>query len=253
MRQIKILNILPNIDLEDSSEGRRDRAKLRDMLLEDTNGLVLLDSESVGKGNESIECFYDSAMVAPYVIQIAKKAELRGYDAVLLDCFMDPALGECRELLTIPCFGPCLSACSLASRMGGEFSIIGILSDMDRCIKENLRKYALRDQLMSIRIVDLPVLELCSDMENTIGKLIDEGERCVREDKAKVLVFGCTGLSPFVNAVKDGLVMRGIDVPVIEPMRAALYDAVSCVLQGITHSKVAYCQVRQKKRILDWE
>lgn len=253
MKQIKILDILPNIDNGDSSEGLKDRVKLRDKLLNDTNGLVLLDSKSMDKGNESIECFYDVAMVAPYVIHEAKQAELKGYDAVLLDCFMDPALSECREILSIPCFGPCLSACSLASRMGGEFSIIGILDDMDRCIKENLRKYALRDQLMSIRVVDLPVLELCSDMESTTKKLIDAGERCVREDKAKVLVFGCTGLSPFVSTVKDGLAMRGIDVPVIEPMRAALYEAIACVLQGVSHSKIAYCQVRQKKRILDWE
>lgn len=253
MKQIKILNILPNIDNEEDSVASHDRDKLRNKVFEETNGMVLLDSKSVEKGNESIECFYDSAMAAPYVLQVAKQAEEKRYDAVLIDCFMDPALSECRELLTIPCFGPCLSACSLASRIGGEFSILGILDDMDRCIKDNLRKYALMDHLVSIRIVDLPVLELSTDVENTIEKLINAGEKCVLKDKAKVLVLGCTGLSPFVNAVKEGLAIRGIDVPVIEPMRAALYDAIACVLQGITHSKVAYCKVRDKKRILDWE
>ena len=253
MQQIKILDIFPDIYCDGLEQEIKDRAALREELLERTNGLVVLDCRCVEKGSESIECFYDAGMVVPYIVKMAEWAQNEGYDAALLDCFMDPGLGECREYLTMPIFGVCQSACNLAVRMGGEFSVIGILDDMDRCIKENLRKYGIYNMLASIPVVDTPVLELHSNVDAVVSQVISAGKKAVLEDKAKSLVFGCTGMSPLVDKVKSGLLEEGIDVPVIEPMRAALYDAIACVLQGVAHSKRAYCSVRPKRRVLDWE
>ena len=43
-----------------------------------------------------------------------------------------------------------------------------------------------------------------------------------------------------------GLRARGINVPVIEPLRAAVYDAISWILMGVSHSKEAYRPPRKK-------
>ena len=253
MRKIRILDIFPDIYSPGVEQELKDRAALKEQLLERTNGLVELDCRCVEKGSESIECFYDAGMVVPYIVRMAEQAQKDGYDAAVLDCFMDPGLGECREYLTMPVFGVCQSACSLAMRLGGEFSVIGILEDMDRCIKENLRRSGLIGMLANIPVVDTPVLELHEHVDQVVSQIVEVGERTVREDKAKALVFGCTGMSPLVGAAREGLLARGIDVPIIEPFRAALYDAVACTLQGVAHSKRAYCPVRPKRRVLDWE
>lgn len=253
MKQIKILDIFPDIYTEGVEPELKDRAALKEKLLEETNGLVILDYRCIDKGSESIEGFYDSAMAVPYILRMAQQAQAEGYDAALLDCFMDPGLGESRELLTMPVFGVCQSACSLAVRLGGEFSVIGILDGMDRCIKENLSRYGIRDMLKSIPVIDTPVLELHTDAEKVVEKVISAGVEAVRIHKAKSLVFGCTGMSPLVDPVKKGLMERGINVPVIEPFRAALYDAVACVMLGVSHSKTAYAPVASKRRVLDWE
>ncbi len=252
-KTIKILDIFPDIYSPGVEQEIRDRAALREQLLDETGGLIQLDCRCVEKGSESIECFYDAAMVIPYVVQMARQAQEDGYDAALLDCFMDPGLGECREYLTMPVFGVCQSACGLAMRLGGDFSVIGILSDMDRCIKENLRRYGMYGMLSSIPVVDTPVLELHENGESVVRQIVAAGRRAVEEDGAKSLVFGCTGMSPLVDTVKSGLKEAGIDVPVIEPLRAALYDAVACALHGVGHSKRAYCSIREKRRVLDWE
>lgn len=253
MKPIKIFDIFPDIYSKGVDAEMQDRTALSKELHDRTNGLIQLDFGCIEKGSDSIECFYDSAMAIPYILQKAKWAQNEGYDAVLLDCFMDPGLGECREYLTMPSFGVCQSACNLAVRLGGEFSVIGILDDMDRCIKENLRKYGICNMLTSIPVVDVPVLELNDNVDVIIPQIVAAGKKAVLEDGAKSLVFGCTGLSPLVNSVKAGLLAEGINVPVIEPLRAALYDAVSCVLMGVAHSKRAYCDVRSKRRMLDWE
>ena len=252
MKKIRILDIFPDIYTEGVEQEIIDRKALREQLLEETGGMVELDYRCVEKGSESIECFYDAAMVVPYVVKMAKQAQDEGYSAAILDCFMDPGLGECREYLTMPVFGVCQSAASLATRLGGEFSVIGILDDMDRCIKENMRKYGYIDLLKSIPVVDTPVLELHSN-PGVVDAIVSASIKAVREDKAKSLIFGCTGMSPLVGKVKETLLEQGIDVPIIDPFRAAVYDAIACALMGISHSKTAYVPVREKKRILDWE
>lgn len=213
MKKIRILDIFPDIYSPGVEQELKDRGTLKEQLLEKTNGLVELDYRCVEKGSESIECFYDAGMVVPYVLQMAEQAQRDGYDAAVLDCFMDPGLGECREYLTMPIFGVCQSACSLAMRLGGEFSVIGILEDMDRCIKENLRRYGMISMLANIPVVDTPVLELHEHVDEVVSQIVAVGERTVREDKAKALVFGCTGCLRLVAPPERACWPGGIDVP----------------------------------------
>lgn len=252
MNSIKILNILPVIYTEGLRNEVDDRKKLSSIIPEATNGLATLKTVFVEQGCSSIEGSYDIGMSVPYVIKAAKWGQKNGYDAVILDCFMDPGLDECREMLEIPVFGVCQSACSLAIRLGGEFSVIGILEDMDRCIKQNLAKYGMVNNLKSIPVVETPVLELQYNATEVINRVVSACVNAVKQDKAKALVLGCTGLAPLVESIEKDLHKNNVHAPVIEPFRAALYDAISCVLMGVSHSKEAYRPVRDKKRVFDW-
>lgn len=147
MRKIRILNIVPDIYTEGIAVSVKDRQALAAALKEETGGLVELESRIVEGGSESIECFYDSALAAPYILKLVQQGEKDGFDAIVLDCFLDPALSECRELVRIPVMGACQSSCSLAARMAGRFSVIGILDNADRCIRENIRCYCFERQV----------------------------------------------------------------------------------------------------------
>ena len=125
MRKIRILNIVPDIYTEGIAVSVKDRQALAAALKEETGGLVELESRIVEGGSESIECFYDSALAAPYILKLVQQGEKDGFDAIVLDCFLDPALSECRELVRIPVMGACQSSCSLAARMAGRFSVNG--------------------------------------------------------------------------------------------------------------------------------
>lgn len=252
MNEIKILNLLPVIYTEGLENERDDRIRLRETILRDTNRLISLDTVFVEKGLSSIEGNYDVGMTIPYILKKAKWAQENGYSAVILDCFLDPGLDECREILDIPVFGPCQSASSLAIRLGGEFSIIGILDDMDRCIKQNLSKYGVISRLKSIPVINTEVLNIQDNSEDIIKKATESIKKAVKEDKAKIIVFGCTGLAPLVNSIETELKKEKIYAPIIEPFRAALYDAISCVLMDISHSKEAYKPIRKKFNNLNY-
>lgn len=252
MKNIKILNLLPVIYTEGLENEANDRVQLRETILKDTNNLVTLDTVFVERGFSSIEGSYDVGMAVPYIVKKAKWGQESGYNAAILDCFMDPGLDECREALDIPVFGACQSACSLAIRLGGEFSIIGILNEMDRCIKQNLSKYGMINRLKSIPVIDAEVLNIQYNTEKIIKKIVDASKKTIEENKSKIIVFGCTGLAPLVGSIKIELEKNNVYAPIIEPFRAALYDAISCVLMGVTHSKEAYKPIRNKFNNLNY-
>lgn len=253
MRKIKILSIVPDIYTEGIEVSVNDRKVLAQQLDTELGGLVQLETRIVEGGSESIECFYDSALAAPYILKAAAQGERDGFDAIVMDCFLDPALSECRELVRIPVTGACQSACSLAARMAGRFSVIGILENADRCIRENVRKYGLEPQLASIPVVNMPVVALHDDEAMLAEKTIEAAYKAVKEDGARAVIFGCTCMCTVQQDVAEGLKKRGVDIPVIEPYRAALYDAIACALQGVSHSKYAYWPVEEKLRRLDWK
>ena len=177
MRKIRILNIVPDIYTEGIAVSVKDRQALAAALKEETGGLVELESRIVEGGSESIECFYDSALAAPYILKLVQQGEKDGFDAIVLDCFLDPALSECRELVRIPVMGACQSSCSLAARMAGRFSVIGILDNADRCIRENIRCYCFERQLASIPVIHMPVVELHNSEEALVDKAAAAGWR----------------------------------------------------------------------------
>lgn len=253
MKKVKILNIVPDIYTEGIQVSVEDRRILARQLDTELGGLVQLETRIVEGGSESIECFYDSALAAPYILKTAAQGERDGFDAIVMDCFLDPALSECRELVRIPVMGACQSACSLAARLADRFSVIGILNRADRCIRENVRRYGVEPLLASIPVVDMPVAVLHDNEEMLKEKTIEAAVEAVREDGAHAVIFGCTCMCTVQDTVAEGLKKQGIDIPVIEPYRAALYDAIACALQGVSHSKYAYWPVEEKLRRLDWK
>lgn len=76
--------------------------------------------------------------------------------------------------------------------------------------------------------------------------LIAEAKRAVLEDGADYIIFGCTGMLGCADAVRDGLLAAGLDVPVIDPVPATVNVAAALVRSRLTHSKRAYPAPPQK-------
>lgn len=252
MNKIRILNIFPDIMNDNIAYEVSRRHDMAKKLFEDTNGLVELETRTIPGGSVSIETAYDAALATPYVLQVCKDAETEGFDAVCIDCFCDPGFVACRQLASIPVVSAGHSACHLAVRMGGYFSVLGLLEDMEYDTRSALSQYGLLDHLASIRNIETPVSLLWSDPDTLINNLVEVALKAVREDSAKILVLGCTGMSQVVQPVRDKLCQMGVNVPIVEAWPAALYDAIACAMQGISHSKLAYPNVRDKIRNVDF-
>ncbi|MEB3860273.1 MAG: aspartate/glutamate racemase family protein [Desulfurococcales archaeon] len=252
-RTIRLLDLVPIVYTESIKAAIRDREGLAKRLEDETNGLVKMDVATLEKGTASIESAFDEYVNAPYMLKKIKWAEDSGYDAVVIDCFGDPALDAAREIVGIPVVGANHASTFLAAQVAQRFSIINILPETEPLVRSLLAKYGLLGHLASIETINVPVLELEREPKTTLDRIVEAAERAYRDHGAYAVVLGCTGMSSLAEMAQERLREKGIDIPVIEPLRAAVYTAISWVLMGVSHSREAYKPPRPKARIVDFD
>lgn len=73
-------------------------------------------------------------------------------------------------------------------------------------IHDRLLLSGLASRCASIRVAELPVLDLEGDLERTVERVAAEAERAVADDGAQVLCLGCAGMAVLAeSAVRLGL------------------------------------------------
>lgn len=202
-----------------------------------------VDSVGIERGPSSIECRYDEILAIPEIVKRVKEAEEEGIDACVVNCFGDPGVRASREVANIPVLGPCEASLHVASTMCDKFSVITVLSSVASLIEENARIYGLSDKLVSVRAVDIPVLDLHQDNETTAKALHKEGKKALEEDSAEVLILGCTGMTGMAERLSKEL---GVDV--IDPLPTAVKFAEMLVGLGLSHSKLTFPTPPDKER-----
>jgi allantoin racemase len=182
----------------------------------------------------------------PGTIARVIEAEREGADAVVIDCMGDPGLFGARECVGIPVLGPMQTAMGIAAMMGHKFSVVTVLSRILPMIENEAAVYGMSGKLASARSVDIPVLELEKDLAAIKRALIAEAKRAVLDDGADYIIFGCTGMLGCADAVRNGLLRDGLDVPVIDPVPVTVNVAAALVRSRLAHSKRAYPQPPKK-------
>jgi len=208
---------------------------------------VKVDFVNVETGPASIECDYEIMLAQPGTIAKVIEAERAGANAVVIDCMGDPGLFGARECVAIPVLGPMQTAMCVAAMLGHQFSVVTVLDRILPIIETQTAVYGMTGKLASARAVDIPVLELEKDLDATKRALTEQARKAVVEDKADVIIFGCTGMFGCADAVHDGLLKDGLDIPVIDPVPNAVNVAAALVRSRLAHSKQAYRQPPKKK------
>lgn len=201
---------------------------------------LTVSASQISKGPGSIESEYEAAMSVPDTVARIVEAERQGIDAVVIDCMGDPGLRAAREAVTIPVLGPCQTGMHIAGMLGHRFSIVTVMRRLRASFENQAAVAGLSTRLASVRSVDIPVLDLEKDMSVTNAALIDEAQKAVELDGAEAIIFGCTGLMGCAAAVREGLLDRGVDVPVVDPIPTAVNIAAALVRSKLSHSALTF-------------
>lgn len=219
--------------------------KMEDLRALEYPGIRVTHSE-IETGPASIESEFEVAVSVPGTIARIVEAEKDGADAVIIDCMGDPGLRAAREVVGIPVIGPAQTGMLVAAMLGHKFSVITVMRRLRASFENTAALAGVGGKLASVRSVDIPVLELEADLVRTRAQLVEEAVIAVERDGAEALIFGCTGLMGCAGAVRDGLLARGIDVPVIDPIPTAVSVAAALVRVGLSQSKLTFPMPPQK-------
>ena len=197
-------------------------------------GGIAIVCTALQQGPSSIESEYDEALAVPEVLKACIAAEPAGAGAIVIYCFGDPGLRPAREAVSIPVVGPGMTSMHLAASLAQRFSVIGILESVRPMTETLAEQCGVRHKLVSIRMVDMPGLEVLHEGARLEAALLAQSRLPVEADHADAIVLGCTGMFGMAERLAAAL---GGDLPVIDPITAAVSEAAQMIRLGLTHSK----------------
>ncbi len=212
---MRILVVNP---IGDDSYNESDRKFLKSMASLRTE----IEVVSLDRGPPSVETIKDYETVKPLVKDLVLKC-YEDYDGVIINCFLDPAVDELKNILDRPVVGPGESSLALGSIFGGKIGIVSIRGEGLELIRQRCHALGYGGRIASIRGISIHVVDLRDNWERVKLELIEEANYAVRES-SDVIILGCTGLAGLAEVVSEA-----IHKPVIDPAAAALKVAESLI------------------------
>lgn len=153
---------------------------------------------------------YEALVVGEIVRTVYRHAS--EYDGFIIGCFYDLALREAREVSGKAIVtAPCEASVAIAAQLGNTFSLLVGADKAIPKMRANIRAYGFEHRLMSMRPLNMAVLEFQSQPERTLETMLREGKKAVEEDRAEVIVLGCSAEVGFHRTLQADL-----GVPVID-------------------------------------
>ncbi len=218
-----------------------------------TDSRTELEYRSLGEGPEHLQYKTYRAAILMQLVTMIKQAGNDGFDAVIVGCFLDPSVEEGREIAERTLIvGPGEASTHIAATLGNSFSILVTHRNAIPEMEAHLKKRGLWDRLASFKSVEIGVLELQQDKEATLRRFKEAAEEAIAQDRAEVIILGCTGAHGFYEQLQ-----RDLGVPVIDPGIAAVKFAEFLVELknrfGWKHSKIGAYETPPKEEILKWQ
>lgn len=183
------------------------------------------------RGPRSLETFYDVAHAGPEILRVVREKSDE-VDAIMINCFADPALDAARELTDKVVLGAGETSMAVAIQLGPRFSVISVLKNTASWVRMQAARLGVESKLASAIGVDIPVLDLGKDPERTVNAIVKSAREAIERDGAEVIVLGCTGMAALAAKVRERL-----DVPLIEPAATTLKMAEMLIKLGLRHNR----------------
>lgn len=194
-------------------------------------------------GPESLESFYEYSLATLGVLDLLRNRP-RDYAGVLLACFGDPGLFALKEYCDVPVVGIAEASMALSTLLGHKFAILVARHKAIPMMDSMVLSYGLRSRLAGIFALNMPVLGLEDDPEESLLTLERLSNEALRHG-AEVIILGCAGMTVFSEELS-----RRLGVTIVDPI-AAGYTVLEALLSGgIPISRSGLYQSPPDKKIM---
>lgn len=194
-------------------------------------------------GERTKETPADTAITMYEELKRIVKAEEEGYQAILIGCYLDPGLREAREVTSVPVYGVADISLRVCAMLGQRIGIITTSVYAKRGIEANLREAGM-DKCAMVCCVDMNVEEVLTQKSGQEEFLVQKITECmigmIRQQEIDVFTFGSGALYRYYNKVKERMLQKGYDIPVVWANRTAVEIAKTLARLGYGQSGQSY-------------
>jgi allantoin racemase len=216
------------------------RAALQQIKRPDTE----LEVVNPQRGPVSIESEHDRILSIPPMLELVRRANREGYDAILLACFSDPGIDAAREISEIPVFGIEEITLHVAAMLGHKFSMATAFKRHIPTRELHVRKLGFESAYASTFAVGMTVLEMDAHPQQAKARVLQLAREAVARDGAEVIVLGCAGLAGYADDIE-----RELGTIVLDPTSVAFKVTEALADLGLKHSKVGRYAIPPVKEI----
>ena len=195
----------------------------------------VIDKDSTVYINENsiVEDYYSYYLETKNVSKLVKEIESNNTsDAFIIACYEDVGIDVIRKITSKPVIGIGEAAFYTASIIANKFSIITNLSVSHEALKNNLIKYDLDHKCVSLKSIEVPILDMETMSKSNIKKLENEINRTICEDKPEAIIITSPGILNLTKIFSDRF-----NIPIVEGVTASATLLENLSKQGLKIKK----------------
>ena len=199
----------------------RSNEKLKKCALKaiDENSNIYINEENI------IDDYFSHHLETISVSSLVKQIENNNSsDAFIIASFEDIGVDIIRKITSKPVIGIGEASFYIADIIANKFSVITNISQSHEALKNNLIKYDLDHKCVSLKSIEVPILDLETMSKSNLTKLEDEIQRTISEDNPEAIIITSAGI---INLSKD--LSDKFNLPFIEGVSAA-----SALIENLT-------------------
>ena len=181
--------------------------------------LKVIDKDSslfINKKN-SEEDYFDLHSESINISKLLKVVEKNNSsEAFIIISFEDIGVDTIRKVTSKPIIGLGEACFYTANMIANKFSIITNLSHSHEALKNNLIKYDMDHKCVSIKSIEVPVLDMDTMSKSNLIKLDNEIQRTITEDGPEAIII----TSPGIYDLSKNL-SKKFNIPIIEGITTA--------------------------------
>ena len=156
---------------------------------------------------------YETVNISNLIKQVEKN---NSSDAFIVASFEDIGVETIRKIISKPIIGIGEASFYIANIIANKFSVITNISQTHEAIKNNLIKYDMDHKCVSLKSIEVPILDMETMSKANIKKLENEIERTILEDSPEAIILTSAGIFDLTKKLSDKF-----SLPFIEGVGAA--------------------------------
>ena len=177
----------------------------------DSNSNIYVSQENLE--NDYFSHHLETTNVSSLVKQIENN---NSSDAFIIASYEDIGVETIRKVTSKPVIGIGEASFYTANIIANKFSVITNISQSHEALKNNLIKYDMDHKCVSLKSIEVPILDMETMSKSNLKKLENEIERTISEDEPEAIIITSAGI---LELSKD--LAEKFNFPFIEGITAA--------------------------------